>query len=204
MAPLLRIVSEQLDRTQNPFFEHAEAQYFLAWRDGRAVGRISAHIDRNLNEFQDNDWGLWGWFECEDDPEARARAARRRRELAARARRGHDDRPDGLHHQRRGGLMIEGFERPPLILYPWHHPYYQALLEQDPGLAKVMDLYMWSLHVSGREKVHPRDLGDGGEGRVRARDRVSQTSARRTSTREVSASSRSTTPRGSATGASCR
>src|SRR5271154_3785655 len=80
VAPLLMDLKEQLDQGKNPFFEHAQAQYFLAWRDGRAVGRISAHIDRHLQEFQGNDWGLWGWFEC-----------------------GHDDRPDELHHQRRGG-----------------------------------------------------------------------------------------------------
>ena len=48
VAPLLMDLKERLDQQQNPFFEHAEAQYFLAWRDGRAVGRISAHIDRNL------------------------------------------------------------------------------------------------------------------------------------------------------------
>jgi GNAT superfamily N-acetyltransferase len=53
------------------------------------------------------------------------------------------------------GLMVEGHERPPIILNPWHHPYYQSLLEQDVGLSKVMDLYMWSLTVTGREKVHP-------------------------------------------------
>ncbi|HEY5342686.1 MAG TPA: hypothetical protein VIJ66_03400, partial [Solirubrobacteraceae bacterium] len=44
--------------------------YFLAYRDGRPVGRISAHVDRNFNEFQDNEWGLFGWFECEDDADA--------------------------------------------------------------------------------------------------------------------------------------
>ncbi len=70
VAPLLMDVKKRLDRDKNPFFEHAEAEFFLARRDGRPVGRISAHIDRHLNEFQDNDWGLWGWFECEDDPEA--------------------------------------------------------------------------------------------------------------------------------------
>ena len=53
------------------------------------------------------------------------------------------------------GLLIEGHERPPIILCPWHHPYYQPLLEQELGLAKAMDLYMWSLQVSDREKVHP-------------------------------------------------
>ncbi len=58
VAPLLSDLKEQLDPAKNPFFEHAEAQYFLAFRDGRAVGRVSAHIDRNMQEFQGNDWSV--------------------------------------------------------------------------------------------------------------------------------------------------
>ena len=51
------------------------------------------------------------------------------------------------------GLLIEGHERPPIILWPWHHPYYQALYREDEGIEKAMDLLMWSLHMSGRATV---------------------------------------------------
>jgi len=155
VAPLLSDVKEQLDSRRNPFFEHAEAQYFLAWRDGRAVGRISAHIDRNMQEFQGNRWGLWGFFECEQDADA-ARALLRAAEGWLRER-GADTMvgPMSFTTNDEAGLMIEGYERPPLILNPWHQPYYQALLEGEVGLEKVMDMFMWSLQVTGREKVHP-------------------------------------------------
>jgi hypothetical protein len=53
VPPLLMEVRKRLDRKRNPFFEHAEAEDFLAWRDGRPVGRVSAHIDRNFNECLD-------------------------------------------------------------------------------------------------------------------------------------------------------
>src|SRR5580698_2626931 len=53
------------------------------------------------------------------------------------------------------GLLIAGHEHPPVILCQWHHPYYQRLIEQEDGMGKAMDLYMWSLHITGREKVHP-------------------------------------------------
>jgi GNAT superfamily N-acetyltransferase len=53
------------------------------------------------------------------------------------------------------GLLIEGQQYKPIILGPWHHAYYQPLLEGEVGLSKVMDLFMWSLNVSGRDKVHP-------------------------------------------------
>jgi GNAT superfamily N-acetyltransferase len=155
VAPLLMDLKKRLDRDKNPFFKHAQARYFLAYRDGRPVGRLSAHIDRNFNEFQGNEWGLFGWFECEDDPEA-ARAL-----LDAAAdwlrERGWDRMvgPMDFTTNDEIGVLIAGHEHRPIILCPWHHPYYQRLLEQDAGMEKAMDLYMWSLHVTGREHVHP-------------------------------------------------
>ncbi len=155
VAPLLMDVKKRLDRSGNPFFKHAEAEYFLAWRQDRVVGRITAHIDRNLNEFQDNRWGLFGWFECEDDPEA-ARALIGTAEKWLRQR-GCEKvvGPMDFTTNDECGVLVEGHERPPIILCPWQHAYYQRLLEQDVGLSKAMDLYMWSLYVTGREKVHP-------------------------------------------------
>src|SRR6516164_8922795 len=70
IAPLLMDQKRRLDRDKNPFYRHAEATYLLAYRDRRPIGRVSAHVDANLNAFQDNAWGLFGWFECEQDPEA--------------------------------------------------------------------------------------------------------------------------------------
>jgi GNAT superfamily N-acetyltransferase len=155
VPPLLMDVKKRLDRKKNPFFKHAEAQYFLAYRDGRPIGRISAHIDRNFNEFQGNKWGLFGWFECEDDAEA-AHALLDAAEGWLRER-GRDRMvgPMDFTTNDECGLLIEGHEHPPIILCPWHPPYYQRLFEQDLNLLKAMDLYMWSLNVEGREKVHP-------------------------------------------------
>src|SRR3954451_18795141 len=63
VPPLIYERQKHLDREKNPFFEHAEAEYFLAERDGEVVGRISAHIVHRLNEVQDNEWVLFGFFE---------------------------------------------------------------------------------------------------------------------------------------------
>jgi GNAT superfamily N-acetyltransferase len=52
------------------------------------------------------------------------------------------------------GILIEGHALHPMIKQPWHPPYYQRLCEQA-GLAKAMDLFMWQLHISGRENVMP-------------------------------------------------
>jgi GNAT superfamily N-acetyltransferase len=154
VPPLLTDVRKRLDRKSNPFFEHAEAEFLLAYRDGRPVGRISAHIDRHFNEFQSNDWGLFGWFECEDNPET-ARALLDAAESWLRER-GRDRMVGPMDYTTNDecGVLIEGHEQPPLILAPWQHPYYQRLLE-GAGLEKAMDLLMWSLWVTARERVHP-------------------------------------------------
>src|SRR6266540_6803291 len=69
VPPLIMERREFLNREKNPFFKHAEAEYFLAWRDGEAVGRITAQIDRRWDEYQGGNDGQFGFFEAADDPE---------------------------------------------------------------------------------------------------------------------------------------
>ena len=161
VPPLISERRQFLDRSRNPFFEHAEAEYLLAWRDGEVVGRISAHIDRNFNEFQQNDWGLFGFFESEDDPEV---AGALLDAAAAWLRERGRDRmvgPMDFTTNDECGLLVEGHDRQPMILQSWHHPYYQGLLEGGNGgarLDKAMDLYMWELRldkVEDKGGFHP-------------------------------------------------
>ena len=146
IPPLVAERRAFLDRSKNPFFSHAEAQFFLALRDGEPVGRISAHLDRHFNEFQGNDWGMFGFFESEDDP-AVAGALLDAAQAWLRDR-GRDRMvgPMDFTTNDECGLLIEGHERKPLILEGWHHRYYPELLE-GWGLRKAMDLYMWELRL---------------------------------------------------------
>src|SRR5689334_15022961 len=157
VPPLVSERRKFLDRGKNPFFEHAEAEYFLAWRDGEPVGRISAHVDRNFNSYQGNEWGLFGFFEADDDPEI-ARALLEAAESWLRER-GRDRMvgPMDFTTNDECGLLVQGHDRKPLILQGWHHPYYRELLE-GYGLDKAMDLYMWELRLDKVEEqggFHP-------------------------------------------------
>ena len=154
VPPLMSERRRHLDRRRNPFFKHADAEYFLAERGGRVVGRISAQIDQRFNEFHDNDWGQFGFFECENDPAiARALIDAAFGWLRER-RRDHAIGPLDFSTNHECGLLVEGHEWAPQILENWHHPYYAELLE-GCGLEKAMDLYKWQLHVSRREDVLP-------------------------------------------------
>ena len=146
VAPLTYERREFLDREKNPFFGHAEAEYFLCERDGEAVGRITAQTDSHWDEHNGGRDGMFGFFECEDDPEvARALVEAASGWLRERGR----DRmigPMDFTTNDECGLLVEGFEVEPLVLQPWHPPYYQRLLE-GLEMTKSMDLLMWHLSL---------------------------------------------------------
>jgi GNAT superfamily N-acetyltransferase len=138
----------------NAFFTHGEAELLLARRGGRVVGRMSVQVDHAYNRYHDARWGWFGFLELEDDPDVLpalldAGAAW----LQARS----CDRmvgPCDFSMNDEAGVLVEGFELPPMIKQPWHPEYYGERCEQA-GLGQVMDLYMWSLDVSDRGDVMP-------------------------------------------------
>jgi hypothetical protein len=162
VPPLMSERRKHLDSRRNPFFQHAEAQYFVAWRGSEPVGRVSAHVDRRLNEFHDNRWGLFGFFECVNDADVAAMLFGAAEDwLRARSR----DRivgPLDFSTNHECGLLVEGHELMPQVLENWHHPYYRALFE-NAGMLKTMDLYKWQILTAEHDRVLPviYELADG-------------------------------------------
>src|ERR1700729_792295 len=152
--PLLLDRKRFFDRKRNPFFSHAEVEFFLAWREGRPVGRITAHIDRHFNEFQHHDWGMFGFFECENDPEAAQAMLSTAEEWLRDSGRDRMVAPMDFTTNDECGVLVQGYDLPPTVLTNWQPPYYAELIE-GAGLTKAMDLYMWTLEGSERSAVHP-------------------------------------------------
>ena len=143
-----------LSRRLNAFFSHGAAEYFLALRDGRPVGRISAHVNDAFNDYQQKNWGWFGFLEFEDDQEVlEALLDAASAWLKARGK----ERivgPASFTMNDESGVLIEGYELKPMIAQPWNPPYYSERLEQA-GLSKAIDLLMWSLDVKDRDNVLP-------------------------------------------------
>ena len=138
------------DRRKNPFFEHAEAQLFLAVDDlGRDLGRIAAVEDSRHNEFQKRRVGFFGCFDSKDDPDA----ARALFEAAESWLRGRGlpaiHGPVNLSTNHECGLLVSGFDVPPRIQMTYNHPYYEKLI-LDQGYQGVQDLVAYEYFVDGR------------------------------------------------------
>jgi GNAT superfamily N-acetyltransferase len=146
-----------LSRRMNAYFTHGTAEYFLARRGRRIVGRATAQIDHAFNAFHGNRWGMFGFLEFEDDQEVLDTLLEQAASwLHARG----CDRmvgPMDFQMNDESGVLIEGFDREPMVKQPWHPPYYQRRCE-IAGLRKAMDLLMWERSVFDSQKVSPQLL----------------------------------------------
>jgi hypothetical protein len=141
-VPALRSSEFKLFRQKTAFFAQAEMALFLAWREGRPVGRIAAiHNKAHDNHYQDT-VGFFGYFECADDAEAaKGLLARAEEWLKGRGLtriRG----PVNPSMNGECGLLIEGFGKPPMALMPYSPKRYIELLE-GWGFAKCKDLFAY-------------------------------------------------------------
>jgi GNAT superfamily N-acetyltransferase len=144
VAPLIFERMEFLDRDKNPYFEHAEAEFLIAERDGEPVGRISVQVDERWDEYQGGSDAMFGFFESTDDPEVAGALLEAAAGWARDRGRARLLGPMDFTTNDEIGILIEGFDRRPMILEPWHPPYYKDLIEAE-GFAKAMDVQMWEL-----------------------------------------------------------
>ena len=136
---------------KNPSFECCDAEYFMAFRDGKMVGRVAAIINRRANERWNRKEVRFGWFDFVDDLEVSS-ALLKAVEDWGKAK-GMDEiaGPLGFTDMDREGMLIEGFEEIATMYVNYNYPYYPKHMEQMGGWQKDND-YM-EYHVKVPEKV---------------------------------------------------
>jgi GNAT superfamily N-acetyltransferase len=138
IPPLLSMRRDMLDRKKNAAWQYLEGDHFVAWRDDKAVGTITAFINHRHNQFHEEHIGWFGTFEVYDDQEAADALLNTAAEWVE--SRGYDAMrgPATFTTHEDVGLLVDGFTRP-VLLMPYNYPYYQKLVE-SAGFKKVMDL----------------------------------------------------------------
>jgi GNAT superfamily N-acetyltransferase len=155
VPPLRLAVKELLDRKKHPFYADAEAEFYVARRSGRVVGRIAAVINRAHDRFHGEKAGFFGFFECiNDQAVAEALLAQARQwviERGAAFLRG----PVSPSTNYECGVLIDGFDRSPMVMMPYNPPYYAELLEKA-GLGKSKDLLAY---LSNANAIEMKKIG---------------------------------------------
>jgi hypothetical protein len=166
VPPLRLSVYDRLS-PKHPANEHQQTALWIAYRNGRPVGRIGACVDRFFNDYQQVSWGWVGFFEAFDDPGAVTALF----ETACDWTKVHGATtvvgPASFTTNDELGLLVKGFEYPPLMLTTHNPPYYERLWV-DWGWQPAMDLWGW------RAQRGPTVLSDR---QRRALDRIRERSA---------------------------
>lgn len=147
VPPIVAERRDFVDPKKNPFFSHAQAQLFLARRDGQTVGRIAAINDPNYNQFHDTLVGFFGMFEAVDDPKVAGALLDAAADWVKTRGMKSILGPVNLSTNHDCGLLVEGFGQPPAMMMPYNHRYYPALFEAC-GLKKAKDLWSFELSTS--------------------------------------------------------
>ena len=155
VPPLIVDRKKVFSKVKNPFFQHAEADYFLAYKNDKIVGRIAAIKNDLHNSTHEDKVGFFGYFECMNDQEVANKlfntAAEWLKQRGLTAMRG----PANPSVNDEYGMLLEGFDDPPRLLMTYNPEYYLTLCDYY-GLAKIKDLYAYKLDtekVLGSEKL---------------------------------------------------
>jgi GNAT superfamily N-acetyltransferase len=139
VAPLFLERKEHLDPRKNPYFLHADVQLFLAERDGKPIGRISAQIDRLRLERYRDATGQFGFLEAPDDPAVFAALLGAAEQWLASRGIKRAQGPFSFSINDETGLLIDGFDRPPAMMMNHALPYHARHLEAA-GFTKAKDV----------------------------------------------------------------
>jgi len=168
VPPLLFDKRSQLD-PKHPFFRHAEVQPFLAHRDGKPVGRITAQIDRLDADYGRDDLGYFGMLDAADDPEAFAELLHAAEVWLTQRGKRRALGPMSLNINQEVGLLVDGFDTPPYFMMGHTRPYagrhvlaagYHGVkdllaYEMDPAFEIPAVMTAVERRLAGRMRIRP-------------------------------------------------
>lgn len=136
----------RLSKKKNPFFLHSDAAFFVAYQEGKPVGRIAAIMNNRHEAFHHDGAGFFGFFETTDDytvaKQLLMSAEKWCQERGKRSLVG----PVNLSIHDEYGLLIEGFQENPFIFMPYNPPYYSTFLERW-GFQKAKDMFTYQVDI---------------------------------------------------------
>lgn len=147
VPPLVMERMDAIDEKKNPYFLHAEVKFWIAYKDGKPVGRISAQIDELVPKHHGVNTGHYGYFDCIDDQgvanvlfETACQWLKEKGMVEVIG-------PFSLSINEETGMLVEGHDTPPRLLMGHSRPYFERLVTGE-GLKKIKDTWAYTLDIS--------------------------------------------------------
>ena len=128
-----------LRKDKNPSFECCEAEYFMAFRDGKMVGRVAAIINRRANERWNCHQVRFGWFDFIDDTAVSTALLQAVEQWGRSKGMNEIAGPLGFIDTDREGMLVDGFDQLSTMYVNYNNPYYPRHMEQLQGFQKAND-----------------------------------------------------------------
>ena len=130
VPPIINDELDSFDKSKNPAFENAEAWFFLAYKNGKLVGRIAAIANNIEINHQKLKKMRFGWFDFIDDFEVSEALLQKVAEIGNQQRLEYMEGPVGFSNLDKVGVLIEGFEHIGSMITWYNHSYYQSHYER--------------------------------------------------------------------------
>ncbi|NTU69084.1 MAG: GNAT family N-acetyltransferase [Chlorobiaceae bacterium] len=157
VPPVVSDYMKTLDTSSYPLYDHADLAMFTAWRDDRMVGTIATIQNRRHNEIHHDKVGFWGFFECIDDQKVADAlfdaAALWLKSKGLDAMRG----PVSPSMNDQCGMLVRGYDSPPVFLMLYNPPYYNDLCK-NAGHLVAQELLAWYIDQKSIDIVRLRRI----------------------------------------------
>jgi GNAT superfamily N-acetyltransferase len=130
VPPIIKDEIETFDKSKNPVFKDADAQFFLAYKDNKIVGRVAAIINHLEINQQNVKKMRFGWFDFIDDENVSKALLKKVVEIGSKNNLEYMEGPVGFSNLDKVGVLVEGFDHIGTMITWYNHPYYKDHLEQ--------------------------------------------------------------------------
>jgi hypothetical protein len=144
VPPVIQDRLKLIDTEKNPFYKHSEIKLFMAYRDGKVIGRIAAITNDNHNKIHKDKAGFWGFFESVNEQEVADALFDTAAEWLRSKGKDKMIGPENPSINDEIGMLFEGYDDPPMIMMTYNPPYYNDLCT-NYGMQKAKDLYAYYL-----------------------------------------------------------
>ena len=146
VPPIIKEELESMDKTKNPVFKNAEAEFYLAYKDGKIAGRIAAIVNWVEIEEQKKNKLRFGWYDTIDDVQVSKMLIEKVIDFGKKRKLDFIDGPVGFSNMDKAGLLVQGYEYMNTMITWYHYPYQKQHLE-TLGLVKQAEWVEFKIKI---------------------------------------------------------